>query len=64
MTLAMLFRVLSDRQRVSVQFLNEEKILWVGIAHNIPIEYFDKLVVNVIAFTTSISETEIRIIVK
>lgn len=64
MTLDMLFRVLSDRQKVSLQFSNDEKIFWVGIAHNIPIEYFDKLVVNVIALPISISETEIRIIVK
>ena len=62
MTLAMMFRVLSDKQKVSLQYKDE--ILWSGIAHNIPIEYFDKLVVNVIAFPTSISATEIRIIVK
>ena len=64
MTLAMLFRVLFDTQQISLQFLNDEKILWTGIAHNIPIEYFDKLVVNVISFPISISATEIRIVIK
>ena len=64
MTLAMLFRVLFDTQQISLQFFNDEKILWAGIAHNIPIEYFDKLVVNVISFPISISTTEIRIVIK
>ena len=61
MTVAMMFRVLNDSQRVSL--MNNE-VLYRGKAKNIPIIYFDYLISSVSAYPTDFCTAEIVIVCK
>lgn len=62
MTVAMMFRALNDNQRVSL--MNNNEVLYRGKATNIPIIYFDYLIVNVTAYPTDFCTAEIVIVCK
>lgn len=61
MLLENLYRVLFDSQRVVLQDLREQKILWQGAVRDIPIEYLSWFVEGVISCAINLNASEIRI---
>lgn len=61
MLLENLYRVLFDSQRVVLQDLREQKILWQGAVRNIPTEYLSWYVEGVISCAINLNASEIRI---
>ena len=61
MLLENLYRVLFDSQRVVLQDIREQKILWCGSVRNIPVEYLSWTVVGVISCAINLNASEIRI---
>lgn len=61
MLLENLYLVLFDSQRVVLQDLREQKILWQGAARDIPIEYLRWTVKGVISCAINLNASEIRI---
>lgn len=61
MLLEHLYRVLFDSQRVVLQDLREQKILWQGAVRDIPIEYLSWSVESVISCVINLNASEIRI---
>lgn len=61
MLLENLYRVLFDSQRVVLQDIREQKILWYGSVRDIPGEYLSWTVVSVRSCTISLNASEIRI---
>lgn len=62
MLLENLYRVLFDYQRVTLQDIREQKILWRGSVRDIPVEYLSWTVENVSSCATlNINASEIRI---
>lgn len=61
MLLENLYRVLFDSQRVVLQDIREQKILWQGAVRDIPIEYLSWSVESVISCAINLNASEIRI---
>lgn len=61
MLLENLYRVLFDNQRVTLQDVREQKILWYGLVKNIPVEYLSWTIVGVISCAINLNASEIRI---
>ena len=61
MLLENLYRVLFDSQRVVLQDIREQKILWYGSVRNIPVEYLSWTVAGVISCAINLDASEIRI---
>lgn len=61
MLLENLYRVLFDSQRVVLQDIREQKILWQGAVRDIPIEYLSWCVEGVISCAINLNASEIRI---
>ena len=61
MLLENLYRVLFDSQRVVLQNIREQKILWYGSVRDIPVEYLSWTVVGVISCAINLNASEIRI---
>lgn len=61
MLLENLYRVLFDSQRVVLQDLREQKILWQGAVRDIPLEYLSWYVEGVISCAINLNASEIRI---
>lgn len=61
MLLENLYRVLFDTQRVVLQDIREQKLLWYGPARNIPTEYLSWTVMGVISCAINLNASEIRI---
>ena len=61
MTLENLYRVFSDTQRVTLQDIREQKVLWHGAVRDIPVEYLSRSVINVISCAINLNVSEIRI---
>lgn len=61
MLLENLYRVLFDSQRVVLQDLREQKILWQGAVRNTPIEYLSWTVEGVVSCPINLNATEIII---
>lgn len=61
MLLENLYRVLFDSQRVVLQDLREQKILWQGAVRDIPAEYLSWSVEGVISCAINLNASEIRI---
>ena len=61
MLLENLYRVLFDTQRVTLQDIREQKILWHGRVRDIPVEYLSWSVEGVISCAININASEIRI---
>lgn len=61
MLLENLYRVLIDTQRVVLQDIREQKLLWYGAARNIPAEYLSWTVMGVISCAVNLNASEIRI---
>ena len=61
MLLENLYRVLFDSQRVVLQDIREQKILWYGSVRNIPTEYLSWTVAGVISCAINLNVSEIRI---
>ena len=61
MLLENLYRVLFDTQRVVLQDIREQKILWYGSVRNIPAEYLTWTVAGVISCAINLNTSEIRI---
>lgn len=61
MTLENLYRVFFDTQRVTLQDIREQKVLWHGAVRDIPVEYLSWSVINVISCAINLNVSEIRI---
>lgn len=61
MLLENLYRVLDENQRVTLQYIREQKALWHGLVRNIPVEYLSWTVAGVISRAINLNATEIRI---
>lgn len=61
MLLENLYRVLYDTQRVVLQDIREQKILWYGAVRNIPVEYLSWTVAGAISCPINLNASEIRI---
>ena len=61
MLLEILYSVLHENQRVTLQDIREQKILWYGLVRNIPVEYLSWTVAGVISCAINLNASEIRI---
>lgn len=61
MLLGILYSVLHENQRVTLQDIREQKILFYGLARNIPVEYLSCTVAGVISCAINLNASEIRI---
>lgn len=61
MLFEILYNVLHENQRVTLQDIREEKIVWHGLVRNIPVEYLSCTVAGVVSCAINLNASEIRI---